>query len=204
MEKFDEEFDRDLRSMDNTIRLSENEQQLTLSRLNAKMNSSQPKKVFAYKYYLSALTALLLFIVLSSYYISESNQGATNVQPDPVVISIPELKELGLTLEQESSTLWNITNENEAIVGEVSIVSSTEYENKENKEAIFESKELTDVTYPTTFIRQHVKTDNIIQTFYFYMDVGDSYSSPYILIKLHTPLVEEDDAFKVVESFQLE
>lgn len=201
------EFDDHFKSLNKKLKLSENEQNDMLLLLNKKIDSTLPKKGFPFKYYLSLTSALIILVIMGSYYITNVTDTSdyshqANKLEKIRIISIPVLDEIGLSLEQKSSSKWNIKNSSNEIVGNVSVINSSDFENRHKMPAVFENKELDDFQYPTSFIRQHVKKNNIIQTLYFYMNIGEKSTNQFIVIKIHTPIVNEENAFKIAKNIQ--
>jgi hypothetical protein len=110
-----DDMNQGLKSLNNKIKLPIHEQQEILSEINQKMDQSSPKSVvFQWKYYVTAASVLILFIIIAIPLWNQSsfNQAGNHLpEPSPGVSgenSIPSEEEISIRIVNQ--TKFNISH----------------------------------------------------------------------------------------------
>lgn len=189
-----------------SLYLESEEKQEVLNRLEKSMGKKK-RILWVPSYTAPILSVVIVFALLTGSYFLLTNgsleEGITSRGEIPPP-RIPALNDMNLILSQTQMDTWLIINEEGKEAGKISYCLSSCDEHVDTLK-VMENIELEGYIYPTTLIREHVKTMDVfqIQHYFIYKEQQEKVPFAYLQIKVPSPDHElEKQGPKILENFQ--
>lgn len=190
-----------------SLHLEAEERQEVLNRLEKSMEKK--KRITWFPSYTAPILSVVVFVfalLTGGYYLITNGSQEEEITsrgeiPPP---RIPALNAMNLSLSQTQMDTWLIINEEGKETGKISYCLFSCDEQVDTLK-VMENIELEGYIYPTTLIREHVKTMDVfqIQHYFIYKEQQDEVPVAYLQIKVPSPDHElEKQGPKIVENFQ--
>ncbi|MEA3320046.1 MAG: hypothetical protein U9Q88_08450 [Bacillota bacterium] len=190
-----------------SLHLESGEKQDVLNRLEKSMEKKKRISwVTSYTAPILSVVVIVFALLTGSYFLLANGSQEEGITSRGEIPSprIPALNDMNLSLSQTQMDTWLIINEEGKETGKISYCLSSCDEQVDTLK-VMENIELEGYIYPTTLIREHVKTIDVfqIQHYFIYKEQQDKVPFAYLQIKVPSPDHElEKQGPKILENFQ--